>query len=122
MSNSTSVRRGLLVAGSFAFLAAAALPLAAQQQHFGFNPREKVTVLLKDFADYGNASAGAVPRDTLLVDIAPISFTYETFAPSERMYTLMNHELVHVAMMDQMGIPAESFADSKGKLGYLSDL
>ena len=75
--------------------------LAAQQQHFGFNPREKVTVLLKDFADYGNASAGAVPRDTLLVDIAPISFTYETFAPSERMYTLMNHELVHVAMMDQ---------------------
>ena len=29
---------------------------------------------------------------------------------------------LHVAMMDQMGIPAESFADSKGKLGYLSDL
>jgi hypothetical protein len=29
---------------------------------------------------------------------------------------------LHVAMMDQMGIPAESFADSNGKLGYLSDL
>ena len=29
---------------------------------------------------------------------------------------------LHVAMMDQMGVPAESFADSKGKLGYLSDL
>jgi hypothetical protein len=29
---------------------------------------------------------------------------------------------LHVAMMNQMGIPAESFADSNGKLGYLSDL
>jgi len=29
---------------------------------------------------------------------------------------------LHVAMMNQMGIPAEKFADSTGKLGYLSDL
>jgi hypothetical protein len=29
---------------------------------------------------------------------------------------------LHVMMMDRMGIPAESFADSNGKLGYLSDL
>jgi hypothetical protein len=29
---------------------------------------------------------------------------------------------LHVAMMNKMGIPAETFADSKGKLGYLSDL
>jgi hypothetical protein len=29
---------------------------------------------------------------------------------------------LHVAMMNQMGIPAENFADSTGKLGYLSDL
>jgi hypothetical protein len=77
--------------------------LAAQRAHFGFDPDGKVTVLLKDFSDYGNAAAGAVPRNTLLVDAAPISFVYETFAPSERMYTLMNHELVHVAMMDQAG-------------------
>lgn len=75
--------------------------LASQQARFGFDPDGKVTVLLKDFSDYGNAAAGAVPRNTLLVDIAPVSFAYETFAPSERMYTLMNHELVHVATMDQ---------------------
>ena len=75
--------------------------LAAQQARLGFDPPGPVTVLLKDFTDYGNAAAGAVPRNTLLVDIAPISFVFETFAPSERMYTLMNHELVHVAMMDQ---------------------
>ncbi|MDQ1469822.1 MAG: hypothetical protein QOJ99_1302 [Bryobacterales bacterium] len=29
---------------------------------------------------------------------------------------------LHLTMMDQMGVPAESFADSKGKLGDLSDL
>jgi hypothetical protein len=29
---------------------------------------------------------------------------------------------LHVAMMNQMGIPAERFADSTGRLGYLSDL
>lgn len=75
--------------------------LASQQKHFGFAPDGKVTVLMKDFSDYGNAAAGAVPRNTLLVDIAPVSFAFETFAPSERMYTLMNHELVHVATMDQ---------------------
>ncbi|MCM3879183.1 MAG: DUF1552 domain-containing protein [Vicinamibacterales bacterium] len=29
---------------------------------------------------------------------------------------------LHVSMMNQLGIPAEQFADSTGKLGYLSDL
>ena len=29
---------------------------------------------------------------------------------------------LHVAMMDKMGIPAETFADSNGTLGYLSDI
>jgi hypothetical protein len=29
---------------------------------------------------------------------------------------------LHVAMMNEMGIPAENFADSKGKLGYLADI
>ena len=38
MSMSTSYRRGLLVAGSFAFLAAAALPLAAQPSPAPSNP------------------------------------------------------------------------------------
>ncbi len=29
---------------------------------------------------------------------------------------------LHVSMMNHMGVPAENFADSKGKLGYLSDI
>ncbi|MCJ7558191.1 MAG: hypothetical protein MUP90_14910, partial [Gammaproteobacteria bacterium] len=75
--------------------------LASQKARFGFDPDGKITVLMKDFSDYGNAAAGAVPRNTLLVDIAPVSFAFETFAPSERMFTLMNHELVHITTMDQ---------------------
>ena len=37
--------------------------LAFHQKLFDFKPREKMTVLLTDFSDAGNASAEAVPRD-----------------------------------------------------------
>jgi len=72
-----------------------------QRNVFDYSPSEKVTVLLTDFADYGNAGAITVPRNTLLVDIAPSPFTFETSDTAERMYSLMNHELVHVVSMDQ---------------------
>ncbi len=67
--------------------------LDRQASILGFDPDEKTTVLLTDFTDIGNARAGAVPSNSLMFDIAPIPFTFETFAPAERMYTLMNHEL-----------------------------
>jgi len=75
--------------------------LARQESIFGFDPDEKTTVLLKDFSDYANASAGALPRNTLQVDIAPMSFAFETMPTGERLFTIMNHELVHITMMDQ---------------------
>jgi hypothetical protein len=68
---------------------------------FGYRPSEKVTVLLTDFSDFGNAGATSVPRPSVNVRIAPLSFAFETFAANERMNTLMNHELVHVVAMDQ---------------------
>jgi hypothetical protein len=74
--------------------------LAWQKRVLGWNPAEKTTVLLKDFSDYGNASAGAAPRNALTFDIAPLSHVFETYPASERMYSLMNHELVHVSTMD----------------------
>lgn len=74
--------------------------LRFQEDVLGWVPWDKTTVLLKDFADYGNAAARAAPNNALLIDIAPISGTFETFTASERMFTLMNHELVHVATMD----------------------
>ena len=75
--------------------------LEHQRRVFDYQPSEKVTVLLTDFSDYGNAGAIAVPRNALLVDAAPTPFTFETSDTAERMYSLMNHELVHVVSMDQ---------------------
>ena len=57
--------------------------LQGQRDILGWEPDEEVTVLLKDFSDYGNAGARANPRNALLVDIAPLSLTFETFAPGE---------------------------------------
>ncbi len=57
-------------------------------------------MLLKDFGDYGNAAARASPNDAVLLDVAPLSQTMETFSPGERFFTLNNHELQHVATMD----------------------
>ena len=74
--------------------------LDAQRKRFGWQPTEKVTVLLKDFADYGNAAAGAAPRNRLIFDIAPLSHAFETYPATERLYALMNHELVHVTQGD----------------------
>jgi hypothetical protein len=69
---------------------------------WGWEPWDKrVTVLLTDFSDAGNAGATSVPRDYLTVSIAPLSFALETMAANERMNTIMNHELVHVMAMDQ---------------------
>jgi len=73
---------------------------AFQRQMFGWKPWDKTTVLLKDFADYGNAAARSSPNNAILVDIAPLSQEFETFSAGERFFTLMNHEPVHVATMD----------------------
>lgn len=72
-----------------------------QKRVFGWAPDGRTNVLLKDFGDYGNAGARSAPNNAMIVDIAPFSFAFETFVASERMFALMNHELVHVATMDQ---------------------
>ncbi len=74
--------------------------LAYQRRIFGWEPWDQVTVLLKDFGDYGNAAARSSPNNALLIDIAPLSLAYETFSPGERFFTLTNHEVTHVALMD----------------------
>jgi hypothetical protein len=74
--------------------------MAWQKRVMGWKPYERTTVLLKDFSDYGNASATPLPRNTLRFDIAPVSYAFETFSASERLYSIMNHELTHVATTD----------------------
>ena len=74
--------------------------MAGQRKIFDYEPYDKTTMLLMDFRDYGNAGAIPVPRNMVLVDIAPRVFTFETTASAERMYTWMNHELVHLMGTD----------------------
>ncbi len=96
----------IYVAGPEGFLVPYAVRTAInslrfQKKLFGFEPSDKVSVLVLDLEDSGNASATAVPRNMVTVQIAPLSFAFETIAANERMNTIMNHELVHVATMDQ---------------------
>jgi hypothetical protein len=71
-----------------------------QRERFGWTPSQSVAVMLKDFSDYGNAGASPIPLNTLRVEISPSSNAFETNPSSERMYSLMNHELVHIATTD----------------------
>ena len=74
--------------------------LAWHRKTLGWLPSEPITVLLKDLSDYGNAVTFAAPHSLLIFDIAPQSRAFETYPASERMFGLMNHELVHVATND----------------------
>ncbi len=74
--------------------------LAFHEKNLHWKPWEPVTILLKDFSDYGNAAALGSPSDMVLLDVAPLSLSMETFSPGERFFTLMNHELTHVGTID----------------------
>jgi hypothetical protein len=74
--------------------------LEFQRYIFDWTPYEKVTLMLQDFSDYGNASALTSPSNVMRVDVAPLNHTFETFPAVERVYMLMNHELVHIATGD----------------------
>ena len=68
---------------------------------FGYTPTQKINVLVQDFGDYGNAGATAVPNNSISMGLSPFSYAFETNPAGERVFTLMNHELVHVVMLDQ---------------------
>ncbi len=71
-----------------------------QRRIFGWAPSESTTILLKDLSDYGAATALAAPHSRVVLDVAPLSHAFETNPASERMYSLMNHEMVHVVQGD----------------------
>jgi hypothetical protein len=75
--------------------------LAFHSKLFNYTPYDKITVFFDDFKDYGNASAGCLPRNRVNSSIAPFGFTYETMPASERMSGLFNHELAHITALDQ---------------------
>jgi hypothetical protein len=75
--------------------------IAFQRRVFGLDTKKPVNVLLTDFQDAGNAGATVVPYNAVNVQIAPLSFAFETIAGNDRFNIIMNHELVHVATMDR---------------------
>jgi hypothetical protein len=74
--------------------------LELHRELWDWEPSQPVTVLLVDLSDRGNAAAGAVPRNLLMLEIAPLSFVYEIVPANERMNWLINHEIVHIAAVD----------------------
>lgn len=74
--------------------------LAWQRRMFGWVPSQPTMVLLQDFADYGNAVTFAVPRSAMVFDVSPMSLAFETYPSADRIFTLMNHELIHVVQGD----------------------
>ena len=74
--------------------------LQFHKRKFQWTPWEPTTMLLKDFSDYANAGARASPNNAVLIDVAPLSVSMETFSPGERFFTIVNHEMAHVAQMD----------------------
>jgi len=74
--------------------------LAFHEKLFDYSPTEKVSVLIQDFGDYGNAGATAVPKNAISMGLSPFSYAFETSPAGERIFTMMNHELVHVVALD----------------------
>lgn len=67
---------------------------------FDYKPSEKINLLVQDFGDYGNAGATAVPKNSISMGLSPFSYAFETSPAGERVFTMMNHEPVHVVALD----------------------
>ncbi len=89
---------------------------------FGYSPDGKVTVLLTDFEDYGNASAGVTPTDLVRLGMSPINMVYETIPANERFNWMLNHEMVHIVTLDKAS-PGDRFFRSlfAGKVSPAAD-
>jgi len=68
---------------------------------FDYRSKEKITILLEDFGDFGNAGAISIPTNYIKVSISPFSYVYEIRPANERMNWMMNHELVHIVAGDK---------------------
>ena len=67
---------------------------------FDYSPSEKITILIQDFGDFGNAGATAVPKNAVSMGLSPFSYAFETNPAGERVFSMMNHELIHVVALD----------------------
>ncbi len=75
--------------------------LAFHRELYGYTPSEDVTIFLEDFSDFGNGGADTVPTNRVKLHVAPFNYIYDTIPAIDRMFWMANHELAHVATMDQ---------------------
>ena len=71
------------------------------QRLFNYQSKEKITILLHDFNDYGHGGTSSMPWNFIRIGIEPFDYVYETQPTNERMNWLMHHELVHTVMIDK---------------------
>jgi hypothetical protein len=96
--------------------------LKCNSKLFGYKSDEKTTVLVYDLNDFGNAGTGTVPRDHIVLSIAPLDYQYETAPANERFNTTFNHECVHLVTLDQSTSSDRFFRTIfDGKVGESSD-
>ena len=97
--------------------------LAFQKRVFDFvDQKDKVTIMLADFSDGGDAGASVSPRNRVIVQISPLCYAFETIAANERLILIMNHELVHIATMDRPSGSDRFFRHLFfGKVGTIAD-
>ncbi|MGA9295330.1 MAG: hypothetical protein WBV81_22260 [Ignavibacteriaceae bacterium] len=89
---------------------------------YDYHSDEKTTVLMYDLNDFGNAGTGTIPRNHIVLSIAPLNYEYETAPANERFNTTFNHELVHLVTLDQSTTSDEFFRTVfGGKVGESSD-
>jgi hypothetical protein len=67
---------------------------------FGYQPSEKINIILQDMDDYGYAGATTMPHNYVTLGIEPFEHVYETCPTNERFSWVMNHELVHLVASD----------------------
>ena len=67
---------------------------------FEYEPREKISVFIQDFGDYGNGGATSIPVNFVSTCISPMNYAFESSVAGERVFAIMNHELVHIAALD----------------------
>ena len=74
---------------------------AHESRIFDYSTREKTTLYLHDFGDYGNAGATCSPWNYMMMELAPNNYAFETLPANERMNWTVNHEMVHIITTDQ---------------------
>ena len=52
--------------------------LEVNSKLFDYHSNEKTTVLVYDINDFGNAGTGTIPRNHIVLSIAPLDYQYET--------------------------------------------